>query len=365
MSTDQTSITTLASLSILLAFLALTITLWFRERQRNAGLKFTEQQRQEAWEEKRLELDRHRIEVEIERDHLRMQAEEKALYEARRVAEEKLEADASGAGSGGYIVIDMSEKERPLFHDLLKGFEDYANLRGYRIAFSIDSSFDGRIAFKFTIKNDGVVVGPERVRQDFKEYVERVVKGDIEKIDEMPVIINFEEHQLMVAMLKNRISMLQHNYNLSQTAVQFYSGLLAQIRTFPALPAPTVIVQTGGQMDSRNYTATNSSRLIQGESNSYIDSSVNIDGSFNDRQERIATLDDVIEKLESSDVQNEYVTKAQRELGKVRDELAEYPEPDKSSVKKWLEYAKNMMATAALGIEVTEAAKKLWELFGT
>ena len=54
----------------------------------------------------------------------------------------------------------MTEKERPLFHDLLKGFEDYAKLKGYDLTFSIDSSFDGRIAFKFTVKNDGVVVGP-------------------------------------------------------------------------------------------------------------------------------------------------------------------------------------------------------------
>lgn len=47
---------------------------------------------------------------------------------------------------------------------------DYAKLKGYHIAFSVDASHDGRIAFKFTVKNDGFVVGPERVPQDFKEY---------------------------------------------------------------------------------------------------------------------------------------------------------------------------------------------------
>src|SRR5258708_34218562 len=66
-------------------------------------------------------------------------------------------AQNSGAGSGGYIIVEMPEKERPLFHDLLRGFEDYSKLKGYHIAFSIDSSHDGRIAFKFTVKNDGFV----------------------------------------------------------------------------------------------------------------------------------------------------------------------------------------------------------------
>jgi geranylgeranyl pyrophosphate synthase len=117
-------------------------------------------------------------------------------------------------------------------------------------------------------------------------------------------------------------------------------------------------------MDSRNYNAVNSQRLIQGESNTYTDSSVNIGQSFNEKQERIAALDDVIEKLKASEAKDELVDKAQRELSKVRDELAEYPEPNKSSVKKWLEFAKNALTTSILGYEATEAVKKLWELFG-
>jgi DNA-binding LacI/PurR family transcriptional regulator len=70
------------------------------------------------------------------------------------------EVEEARVGSGGYIVVEMPEEDRPLFHDLLKGFEDYAKLKGYQISFSIDSSSIGRIAFKFTVKNDGVVVGP-------------------------------------------------------------------------------------------------------------------------------------------------------------------------------------------------------------
>jgi hypothetical protein len=260
----------------------------------------------------------------------------------------------------------MPEAERPLFHDLLKGFEDYAKLKGYELAFSIDSSLEGHIAFKFTVKNDGFVVGAERVRSDFKEYMENIRNGEVEDLDHLPVITNLEEHNLVVTLLKNRISFLQHSYQLSRNAVQFYENLITNVRSFPALPAPSVIVQTGGTMDSRKYDARHSTRLIQGDNNTYTDSSVNIDigQSFTERQARIAGVDDLVERLKASEVQTPDVQKARRALENVRDEITDVKEPDKSTVKKWLEIAKSSMATAALGLEVTEAAKKLLELFG-
>jgi hypothetical protein len=337
--------------SMLLTFGVVGYLVWMRERRYRVEL----QKKQDERENKRLELEERRL-----------HAQEHAQYEAGEREEQRLTAEKAGTGSGGYIVMDMPEKDRPFFHDLLKGFEDYARLKGYHIAFSIDSSFNGRIAFKFTILNDGFVVGPERVRQDFKDYLNQVRNGQVDDLDDLPVITSLEEHNLLITHLKNRIVFLQHSYQLSQNATKFYETLLASARTFPALPAASVIVQTGGNMDSRKYNAVNSPRLIQGDSNTFIDSSVNIDigQSFNERQERISALDDVIKKLKSSKVKDESVHKARRELGKVRDELAEYPEPDKSSVKKWMEYAKQLMSTAALGVEVVEAGKKLFAMFG-
>jgi hypothetical protein len=292
-----------------------------------------------------------------------MEREESARYEAARREEEKLTSDKAGPGSGGYIVMEMPENERALFHDLLKGFEDYAKLKGYHVAFSIDSSLNGRIAFKFTV-SDGFVVGPERVRQDFKEYVDQVRNGDISDFDKIPVIISIEEHNLVVALLKNRMSFLQHNYNLAQTSVKYYETLIANTRHFPALPAPTVVVQTGGRMDSRNYNATNSSRLIQGDANAYTDSSVNIGNSFNERQERIVALERVIERLNKQEKQDEQITKAVKELSKVRDELADDPEPNENAILKWMERAKNFMLAGIISYETVEAAQKAWELLG-
>src|SRR5260370_39373144 len=144
---------------------------WIRERRRDAHMKTEELAMADRRETMRLEMEEQRERKRLELEEKRLEAEESARYSEERTRDEAATAQNSGAGSGGYIVIELPEKERPMFHDLLKGFEDYAKLKGYHIAFSIDSSHDRRIAFKFTVKNDGFVVGQERVRKDFKEYI--------------------------------------------------------------------------------------------------------------------------------------------------------------------------------------------------
>jgi hypothetical protein len=319
------------------AFIILAFLVWMRDRRR-----------QLAVEEERLKIERMRV-------------EEPARHGVVKIG------DAAGGSprSGGYIVIEMSERERPLFHDLLKGFEEFAKLKGYEIAFSIDSSADGRIGFKFTMRDDGNQVAADRVRQDFRQYLKEIVSGPIEDLDRLPIVTSLEEHALVVTLLKNRLTFLQHSYKVLKVTAAHFEKLLLSPR-HPALGPPQVIVQTGGNMDSKNYSATNSSRFVQGEGNEYEDSSVNIDigQSFNQKQERIAALDDLIAKLKTSGVHGEPVQKAERALATVRDEVADHAEPDKSTVKKLMENSKNLLATAALSYEVTEAAKKLFELFG-
>src|SRR5271166_3325585 len=106
----------------LLAFLTMILTLglfgfqlWMRERRRDTEMKAKELARAEERETKRLELEEKRLESEESTRY----SEERARDEAA----DRATAQNSGAGSGGYIVIELPEKERPMFHDLLKGFE--------------------------------------------------------------------------------------------------------------------------------------------------------------------------------------------------------------------------------------------------
>jgi hypothetical protein len=117
-------------------------------------------------------------------------------------------------------------------------------------------------------------------------------------------------------------------------------------------------------MDSRSYSATNSQRLIQGDANAFEDSSINIGGSFNERQERVTALDEMLRLLQQIEQPEPAVAKALKGLSNAKDELTEHAEPDKSSVKKWLEYAKDGLKLAVLGADVNTAAQKLFALFG-
>jgi hypothetical protein len=329
----------------LIVFAGLFLGLWMRQQRQR--LEF---ERERAREDSKVEIERELTKRELN---------------AQNYDQDKSAFTTAGMGSGGYIVVEMPEKDRSLFHDLLKGFEDYAKLKGYQISFSIDASLVGRIAFKFTVQNEGVVVGPERVRRDFNEYMQNVQTGAIEDLDHIPVITSIEEHNLLVTNLKNRLTFIHHSYQLTQNALRFYENLLSNVRTFPALPTPNVIVHTGGQMDSRSYSAVNSQKVLQGDNSALTDSSINIGESFNQRQERIAVLDDVIEKLKNNENPSEPIKKAEVQLIKVRDELADEEQPDRSSIKKWLETAKNLLASTALTFEVSEGVKKLFELFGS
>jgi hypothetical protein len=126
------------------------------KRQAEIAERRLRQEQVDKEEQRRLAEEESKRQAAIEAK--RLDEARTARWDAERQQEWQAVAASAGAGSGGYIVVDMPEKDRPFFHDLLKGFEDYAKLKGYDLSFSIDSSFEGRIAFKFTVKNDGVML---------------------------------------------------------------------------------------------------------------------------------------------------------------------------------------------------------------
>jgi hypothetical protein len=182
--------------------------------------------------EKSLAESLHQQQVQLK--HSLLSAEE-SRYRVVEAEQDRYVASNSGAGSGGYVLIDVPEADRSLFHDLAKGFEDYARLKGYGVSLSIDNSWAGHTAYKFTVHSRGVAVGSEQVRKDFKEYAERV-RHDDDDFEDMPVITNMAEHNLMVTMLKNRVVFFRANYKAYKNTVTLLEKLIASNHFFPALP---------------------------------------------------------------------------------------------------------------------------------
>jgi hypothetical protein len=206
-----------------------------------------------------------RMELHMQRDELK-----NILAESKNSKDEKKDDfSESGPDSGGYIIIDMPEEQKALFHDVLKGFEEYARLKGYRIHFSIDSTLSNKIAFKFTIAESDVTVSTDQVKEDLKDYIHKVQEGD--SLDDIPVVISVPEHQALLLAMKNRISFLQHTYSAQQNVIRFYENMLEHLSktNFGILPRQSFYLQTGGDMGNKKYIATKSPVDIIGTSMFY------------------------------------------------------------------------------------------------
>lgn len=332
---------------------------WVRERRTERLSRQEEQRTQRAYA---IQQEERKEAMEAAR---REKASEEARYEKyvreKKQEEEQVRAQA-GAGSGGYIVVDLPDAKRSLFHDLLKGFEEYARLKGYGVSFSVDTTFHDRIAFKFTLTDPDVVVGSDRVRRDLKEYLERISQGD--PLDDIPQVISIEEHEVLVATLKNRISFLQHSYNLAKNSAEVYEALIRRVHTQPFLPAPapSVVVQNGGSYSAPVYSALNSPQAVVGNENTS-KNSIRIAIGFKERKEQIAHLSGVLEKL-AMEPPLPQRDDAIRNLENVKEELEEVDNPEPGRVSRWLERAKQAIQLGGLGFETVAAAKELFKLFG-
>lgn len=143
------------------------------------------------------------------RKQAKMESEE--MYRNRKLQKEQLrqtmkfrEQESSGSGSGGFIILNLPQDQISVFHDLLKGFEDYAKVKGYEIRFSADTTYNNKIAFKFTLGDEGINVSTQKVKKDLQEYIHKIQSGDT--LNDLPVILPEAEHNLLLTLMKNRIN---------------------------------------------------------------------------------------------------------------------------------------------------------------
>jgi hypothetical protein len=326
-------------------------------------------------QEEQYVLARERMKAEFAREeNMGRQYRQMAELVAKTKSESReSEGDNAGPNSGGYIVFDMPDAKKSMFHDLLKGFEDYAKLRGYVITFSIDNSFPNKTAFKFTLDGSGINVSSAQVRRDLKEYIEHVKNGD--SLDDLPVLVSPEEHTLVLTHMKNRISLLEHNYNLEKNVNEFYKRFLKEIPLNGGIGFPqNIIVQAGDGSQASSYHALNSPQSIQGAGNrlmgNRLDQSVYIANSFNERTEQVEALSRLWlelhgaqKKLEENDPTRAEFDKAINNVREAEKEMKEQDPPEATRITRWLETAKRTLLALALTEEVQHAATKVWELF--
>lgn len=296
---------------------------------------------------------------ELEQSKLRMQA---TSNDAQR------EEPSAGPGSGGYIVLHLPDDQKAVFHDVLKGFEEFAQIKGYKISFSIDGSIPDKIAFKFTIANVGISVSTQQVETDLHEYIKRVQQGD--SLEDLPIVVPEVQHQALLLVMRNRINFLHHTYVAQKNVLALYEATFNQMRSGHMGVVPTnFYIQGGGTMTPSNYTAIGSQNVAQGQgneaSNNTINQSFHIGQSFNERKDQIDSIERLLTSVRSGDIpSSEGVTRAISNLEKVKDELAHEEKPDAPRVKKWLEIAQAALKTLSLGKDAYDLASKTFGSFG-
>lgn len=315
---------------------------------------------------------RRQARIEEEKLHLNMES----LQEQRRVTQtterlnrERIEEQKAGTNSGGYILVELPDEMRSIFTDLLKGFEEYARLRGYHVSFSVDTSIPNKIAFKFTLQDGGISVSTQTVRKDIHDYIQKVQKGDL--FDDLPTIISEHEHIIVVTALKNRISFLAHNYNLEKNSKEVYERLLHKMSQHQGFVQPSpIIIQSGGVNHHRSLTATNSSNVLQGDQSgidafSSTDNSIKISNSFNKRKEQVNKIDEIVNLLkQEKQADKELIQELIRNFSNVKEEIAQEDSPDTIRLARWLSNAKQVAEKLVLTQESIQAINWICTSFG-
>jgi len=282
----------------------------------------------------------------------------KIIVENKNDSSEKRDA-------GGYITVKIAEERKSVFHDLLKGFEEYAALKGYKASVSVDSSAFGEISFKISIDEYGVTSSASSVKRDLDEYIHNIQSGN--PLNDLPIVINELDHAKLSMALKNRISFLQQNYEVEKNIKEFYENFISNIPAgVVGHSLPTIQINSGNlDMDQRKYEANNSANIMQGDNHSNLleGNVINIGSSHAERSELLSKLDSLLSAIESDT--DTSIKKASRHVENIKEELEEAGSPNKSTISKWLGKAKEVLVTAKQGSEVLEKAKDVYDAFGS
>jgi hypothetical protein len=234
----------------------------------------------------------------------------------------------------------------------------------------VDNSIPHKIAFKFTLQQGGVGVSTSTVRKHIKEYIEKVKNG--ESFEGLPIVISPDEHALVSATLKNRISFLQHNYHLEKNGREYYEKLIQNFSTSSNGfgHQPSIFIQTGGVNNPRTLSANNSSNVLQGEDvlyeNNSDNSTITISNSFNKRKEQITKLTELIDHIRKESELDETIKQtAITNVDKIKDELTDEEAPSKSRISKWLSNIKDVLGNVVLSHETQQAVQWIYDSFKT
>ena len=228
---------------------------------------------------------------------------------------------------GGYVFFEMPDDYKSWFHDIVKGFEEFAKLKGYRVSIAVDTTPPGKVGLRFTILDQGVTVSTNTVRSDVDEYITRFRES--ETFDDLPRIIDPVEHERLKAVLATRFAMVKNNAEMYKQQVEFYKQLAGfGAGSIGYLPAHATIIQNriehvGSNVARDTYAADRSPGAAVGKGNTALieGSTITIDSTLDEIRAQVTGLNELVELVGHSELQKK--DDAVRHLINAREELGQ------------------------------------------
>lgn len=266
----------------------------------------------------------------------------------------------------GYMVLSVMEENKSLLHDVLKGFEEYSLLKGYKVKLSINVEEKDKILVKISEFGSGGELSENKVKMDLEEYITKIRNGDL--FDDIPRFIDPIHHERLILALKNRIYFLQQNFEVERNIRSMYEKIINSIDSnIYSERSITTINITGGEtkMDNRKYVANRSSNVTQGdlqESSVVQGSTVKINKSFKEKALQIEGLKNLFELLQEGN--SEDTGLAAKSIEKIIEELEDEETPNLGLIEKWLDKAGKIIKLMEKSSAIFSKAKEVYDSFG-
>jgi hypothetical protein len=266
----------------------------------------------------------------------------------------------------GYIVLAVDEENKSLLHDVLKGFEEFVLLKGYKIKLSINVEEPDKILLKISEVGVSRTKKEDEIRNDLEEYITKIRNGEL--FEEIPRLIDPVYHERVILALKNRLYFLQTNYEVEKNIRVMYENILHSIEFRGPCEKQTTTINIAGietTMDKRKYVSNHSSNVIQGDvqdSLVSVGSKLKIEKSFAGRKNQIDGLKSLVGMIKKNTSDESEI--ATKNLEKVIEELEEEESPNVGMIEKWLNKAGTAIGLIEKGGKLFAKAKEVYENFG-
>jgi hypothetical protein len=223
------------------------------------------------------------------------------------------------------------------------GFEDYAKLKGYDVAISVDASVPKKFGFKFTLGASVRTVTKQEVQNDLKDYIARVQSGD--DLNDFPQNLPVAEHQTLSYILRSRINFLNYTIREKDNLLKWRDQIIErQDKLLEGFANKQVLLPA-------------MSIHVHQENAPTIRQSVVVGSTPEERQTQIQALENLLAALHKQATESGKPVPSEviRPLENVKEELAE-EKPDPKRVIGWLENAKYGLKALGLVRDVKDAA---------